>query len=213
MATYVDQKAEDSAASSGDLGFQVLGQRNDSNTSRTDTDGDYGTVAVDAAGNVRQVGNIAHDGADAGNPVKIGGKARTTNPSDVADGDRADLFMDVKGKPVVLTNTPRDLVVEPSPTTITSTTTATSINSADASNKLDMLSIVLVNGSSTRTRVELYDNDGSTLRWVFFVPGNDMRGMVFQTPLKMPSSNSVWKVKTVTSVASLYVSCQLMKVG
>ena len=42
-------------------------------------------------------GNVAHDAVDLGNPVKIGGKATTTAPAVVADGDRVDATFDKYG--------------------------------------------------------------------------------------------------------------------
>ena len=55
--------------------------------------------------NAQVVGNVAHDAADSGNPIKIGGKAHDMvpadaeqGPSDVAENDRADLLVDQKGR-------------------------------------------------------------------------------------------------------------------
>jgi len=42
-------------------------------------------------------GNVAHDGVDSGNPVKIGGKYRAT-PVQVGDGDRDDILTDGYGR-------------------------------------------------------------------------------------------------------------------
>src|SRR5262245_52704028 len=44
-------------------------------------------------------GNVAHDGADSGNPVKVGAKAETSPKGItlVADGDRTDLYADADG--------------------------------------------------------------------------------------------------------------------
>lgn len=53
MATYIDQKAEDAAHASGDLGMQILGVRNDALATRSGTDGDYTPIATDAAGVVK----------------------------------------------------------------------------------------------------------------------------------------------------------------
>jgi hypothetical protein len=47
-------------------------------------------------------GDIAHDAADAGNPLKLGGKAASSAPADVAAGDRVDAYFDLKGRQVVL---------------------------------------------------------------------------------------------------------------
>jgi hypothetical protein len=43
-------------------------------------------------------GNVAHDGVDAGNPHKIGGKASSTLPTDVSANDRVDALFDLKGR-------------------------------------------------------------------------------------------------------------------
>jgi hypothetical protein len=70
---------------------------------RQRTDGDVtligGTAIVTAGVSGLQAvgGNVAHDAADAGNPVKIGGVYRTAAPA-VGDGDRVDTFMDAAGR-------------------------------------------------------------------------------------------------------------------
>lgn len=43
-------------------------------------------------------GNVAHDVADAGNPIKLGGKAESTSPAAVADGDRVDAWFTTTGQ-------------------------------------------------------------------------------------------------------------------
>ena len=49
--------------------------------------------------NAAQVaGDKAHDAADAGNPIKIGGKARSSAPTDVTANDRVDAYFDLKGR-------------------------------------------------------------------------------------------------------------------
>lgn len=42
--------------------------------------------------------SVAHDGVDSGNPHKIGGKASSTAPTDVAAADRVDGWFDLKGR-------------------------------------------------------------------------------------------------------------------
>ena len=46
-------------------------------------------------------GDVAHDSADAGEPVKVGGKAATALPTAVAANDRTNLLTDVYGRPFV----------------------------------------------------------------------------------------------------------------
>jgi hypothetical protein len=56
-------------------------------------------VAVSSAGGMSVVaaGDTAHDAVDAGNPIKIGGKANTAAPTAVAAGDRVDAWMGTTG--------------------------------------------------------------------------------------------------------------------
>ncbi len=95
-------KAEDAVHGSGDVGVFSLGVANEAQSSLA-ADGDYIAQATDTKGNRLVIGNIAHDGADAGAPVKIGGKATNVEPAAVsASADRANLITDMVGKLIVL---------------------------------------------------------------------------------------------------------------
>lgn len=58
-------------------------------------------VLVDSNGSpiyaIPVAGDVAHDAADSGNPVKVGGKAHTSAPSAVANGDRVNAYFDDTG--------------------------------------------------------------------------------------------------------------------
>lgn len=47
---------------------------------------------------LQNVGNVANGVADAGNPVKVGGKAQTSTPATVSDGQRVDSSFDKHGR-------------------------------------------------------------------------------------------------------------------
>jgi hypothetical protein len=96
-------------------------------------------------------------------------------------------------------------------TTITSSTSATTIVSAIAATYCDLLSLVLTNTSSTGSEVQLFNDDGTTIRNVFYVPPTDTRGIVFSEPFMAAASNVTWKLKTVTSIASLKITAQFIK--
>ncbi len=49
------------------------------------------------------VGNVKHDDADYGAPIKIGGKASTSTPTAVANGDRVNAYFDEEGRLHVVT--------------------------------------------------------------------------------------------------------------
>lgn len=58
-----------------------------------------GGSSITVDGTISAVGDVAHDSADSGNPVKIGAKAiaHGTNPTQVAAGDRTDLYANRHG--------------------------------------------------------------------------------------------------------------------
>ena len=74
-------------------------------------------VDLGADNDVVAAGDVAHDAADSGNPVKIGGKAFTTLPTAAANNDRVDLSMASQGGAVVAgddAGTPREIAVNAS---------------------------------------------------------------------------------------------------
>lgn len=60
------------------------------------------TVASDSTGQIIANGNLAHDAADSGNPVKIGGKAVSGVPAIVSNGDRVNAYFDPNGRLVTV---------------------------------------------------------------------------------------------------------------
>lgn len=65
------------------------------------------TVDLGANNDVTATGNVAHDAVDSGNPVKLGGHARTGDPQTaVANADRVDAWFDASGRLVVSLDRP-----------------------------------------------------------------------------------------------------------
>lgn len=157
-------------------------------------------------------GGLAHDApVGSGKPVVGAGRAANTNPTAVsADGDVVRDMRDLKGRTVVSPHHVREMLFDGA-LTITASTAAQTLLSAVASTFLDLLSVTLVNTSATGTVVQLLDDDGTTVRWSGYCPPTDMRGIVFQVPLTMPTVNKAWKAKTTTSVSSVVISVQYVK--
>ena len=62
----------------------------------------FGTRLTSAEDSIQCLGNVAHDAADAGNPVKIGGRYTTdTVTSNLSLGDRGDMMLDKLGAVLV----------------------------------------------------------------------------------------------------------------
>lgn len=124
-------KAEDAVHASGDTGVMALGVANEAN-SNFGADGDYTPLGVDREGSTRVIGNRAHDAVDSGNPIKIGGKGVTTEPSAVsASGDRVDAYFDDKGYQHNKTRPVEDTGTTPSNINTTYNNTTTTATSAD----------------------------------------------------------------------------------
>lgn len=92
-----------------------------------------GTVTVEQSTasslNAQVIGNVSHDSADSGNPVKVGGVYNATDPS-LDDGDRSDLQVNNKG--YLHTSIRRsDLTTLVSAQTYNNVTTTTTSSSVD----------------------------------------------------------------------------------
>ena len=157
--------------------------------------------------NATVVGTAASGASASGNPVSTGALAATSLPTAVSNAQMVRPMADVFGRQVVIPQAPRDLV-DDEILTITSQTTAQSFTKSAASTFYDIAALVIENKSSTGTEVIIYNNDGTTERCRIYVPATDTRGVVFQVPLKAAAVNVVWKAKTVTSVASVYITAQ-----
>jgi len=117
------------------------------------------SITIDGA--VVAAGDVASDGIDSGNPIKIGLQARTTDPTAVANADRVNAIGDTLGKQVVLLGAVHDRIV-------TGTTNYTNDTAADvialvASNRIVVMSILVTNAHATvSTKVEI--RDGTTVK-------------------------------------------------
>jgi hypothetical protein len=155
-------------------------------------------------------GDVAHDSADAGEPVKIGGKARTANPTAVANNDRVDAFFDDVGRQVMTLGVPRDLIVAPTITTI-SNTNETTVLSAIASTFLDVVGVIITNTSTTSTEVTFKDSTGGTSRFKISAPANDTRGITLPYIVPQATANNNWTATAADSVSSLDITVFAIK--
>lgn len=156
-------------------------------------------------------GDVAHDSPDAGEPVKVGGKALTAEPTAVAANDRVNAMFDIYGHQVV-----RGALREmkgAQHTTITSSTSETTVVTADATYKLDVYGVIVTNTSATATEVTFKDSTAGTSRFMISVPANDMRG--FMLPMDAAhlqnAANNNWTGTCADSVASVLITVLYVK--
>ena len=160
--------------------------------------------------NAQVVGEIAHDGVDSGNPIKIGGIARTANPTAVAALDRVNAFFDTSGRQVVRLNAPRGLRIR---NTITLTsTTETTLLAAAASTFHDLTKIIVINTSATAVRVDIRDTTGGSVIFAIYAPAGQTVGYVDSAdPVEQASVNTNWTAQLSAAVTDIRIFAQAIK--
>ncbi len=189
-----NQKFKESSSTSGQVAIVVVNP-------------DGSSISGGSGSSSSQVqGNVANDGIDAGNPVKIGGKANTAVPTAVANGDRVDAQFSKTGKQITATSL-REMRGSQQ-TTITSSTAETTIVTANATYFLDLYGLILSNSSASSTTVTIKDATAGNTMAVFVVPATETRGFMLppDSGLKQPTANNNWTATCGTSVASLNVT-------
>jgi hypothetical protein len=156
-------------------------------------------------------GNVAHGVADSGNPIKIGGKARTTNPTAEVDGDRVDATFDKVGRQAVVLSGVRDLIDTAVNASAITTTAETTIIPAVALVFHDVVAIVISNSSAVATLVQIRDTTTGTVIMNIYSPAGSTVGVSLPHPLPQATVNTNWTAQAVTTASSLFVTMQYVK--
>src|SRR6516165_6876511 len=157
-------------------------------------------------------GDIAAGSADSGNPAKIGGVARTANPTAVANGQRVNASFDKLGKQVVigaLRETKGD-----QKTSITTTTETTVVTAGGAGVFNDIYGIVVTNKSATTVFVDFRDSTGGAVVTTLAAPANDTRGLTLtvDSAITQTTAANNWTAQlssatTSVEITMLFVAC------
>jgi hypothetical protein len=161
-----------------------------------------GTFAVQAA----SAGDTAHDAADNGNPIKVGGKAVAglsglTLP---AANDRVNASFQLDGAQVVRTHCGlEDIVSGASSNTDGSSTEV--IATAGAGVKQYLTRVSLSNTHAT-TAVMVALKSGSTSKYRVIVPPSSGREIFFDPPLPPNAANEAWNFDPDAAVTTIECS-------
>lgn len=157
---------------------------------------DYGLVTRPLA-----MGNVDHDSADAGFPLKIGGKAKTSDPSAVANNDRVNALLDKIGRLITGPALPENFIDGNGNAT---TTSDTEIIAAQGSGvKIYVTAIVVLNTSSTDTYIIL--KSGSTEKMRVPAPA-DNGGAILPLPSPLVlTANEALNFAAGSGVTTMYV--------
>lgn len=152
---------------------------------------------------------VAHDGADAGSPLKVGGRARSSEIAAVANNDRSDFLTDLVGKLIVLPYANPENFVSGAITSAMTGTTSTSLIAAPALGLRNYITQITVSNAhgSVGTDVAIQDGLGGTT--LYTIPAAAVYGgavVTFPTPLRQPTTATAIFCANVTTGASTKVS-------
>ena len=162
-------------------------------------------------------GAIAHDAADAGKPIKIGGKASSGVPTAVAGADRVDGFFDLLGRFVTSTYMQPQVrsgdVVGPKTVTLTATTNAAVLAAPGAGLSLHVTRLKVGNTSATLTRLDIVEggsdgaSDGTVVDSMPLAANGGGYTYIFDPPYKLPS-NTPLKARLSAGVTDIRLNIQ-----
>jgi len=151
------------------------------------------------------VGDVAHDVAVAGNPVRIAGRGVSADYTAVATGDTADFITDLNGKQIILPYAVPENFVN-GVATLTTTSDVSVIAAGGAGIRNYITSISASNTSATNVRVDF--KDGTTIIASFFLAASG--GGVTHTML-VPirgTANTAFNAALSAAVTDVRVSAQ-----
>lgn len=153
-------------------------------------------------------GGVAHDGADSGNPHKIGAKATASvlGATPVAAADRTDLFAGTDGVIIERPHTSlEDIISEQKTNTDGASTAMTSAFAATASQRIYLTTLILANSSASNITVDIRDGSAGAVLITVPVPATGGAVLNFPVPLRF-SSNTAAAFDGSAAASTLSVS-------
>lgn len=154
-------------------------------------------------------GGVAHDGADSGNPIKVGFKAETSPKGItlVADGDRTDAYADSDGMLMVKHWTSGADRISERVSNTDGSSTAFSTFGATASSYNNICDITIHNAhATTNGYVDLRDGSAGSVIWTFPAPATGGVTHHFDPPLKQPTANTALAFDVSAAITTIYIS-------
>lgn len=203
-------KAEDAIHASGDVGVMMLAIRDDTCGATSGAEGDYEPLHTDDTGRlwVDPQGNVAHDAADSGNPIKVGARAVSTlaTATMVAAADRADNVADLDSQQIVKTLCPFADIKNERIADTAGTSAASTVFTAVASTRNYITNITIYNSSATNGYVDFRDGTAGAI--LFTAPAPTVGGSVisFNPPLRQPTANTALAYDVSGALTTVYIS-------
>jgi len=169
-----------------------------------------GSITADLGVNndVIATGNVAHDAADSGSPVKTGGKVVLFNSSAppnaaAAENDRANDIVDEYGRKYVETTHPNYWDV--SADYVAAQTNASVKATPGAGLSLYLTDIIISNGA-TAGNITLLDGSGGTVLFEIYPAINGGCSTNLRTPIKLTANTALCITSTTVTTHSVMIS-------
>lgn len=157
---------------------------------------------------------VAHDGADSGNPHKIGARATNVDIAAVsATNDRTDLVATMTGKLITHPFSNPENAVSGTTSAMTGTT-STSLISAPGAGLRNYITQITVSNSHATVGTDVIIQDGSGGTTLYTIPAAAVYGGALVTlpfPLRQPTANTALFCANVTTGSSTKVSASGFK--
>jgi hypothetical protein len=215
-------KAVDAVAGATDTGVALLAVRDDALAALTPVDGDYTHLRVnangaqwvmlDAGGTVNAIGPAAHDAAISGNPVRMAGRALTSDYTAVAAGDTADLITTLTGKLVTIpyANPANTWNYAAAAGGLVNTTGVSAKAAAGASIRNYVTKVSIVNSHATiSTEVVIRDGAAGTVLWRGWAQAAGGGQVEKLDPPLRGTANTLIEIAEVTATATTGVLVNL----
>lgn len=154
-------------------------------------------------------GDTAHDAVDAGNPVKVGGKAVSSEPTAVSAADRTNFITDLVGKHIVLPYANPENFVSGVITSAMTGTTSTSLLAAPGVGLRNYITTIIVSNAHATQGTDMIIQDGSGGTTLLTIPAAAVYGgavIPLPVPLRQPTTNTAIFIANVTTGASTKAS-------
>ena len=159
-------------------------------------------------------GDVEHGFADAdtNKPVKIGGRARQTNPTAVFNTERVEAMFDDLGRQITVPHQVRDLIFTASADTATLAEVTLLSGTAGAFN--DLIEVTCANTSNAAVTVGIRETTGGSVTKLFAIAANSSVSRDFSVPVPQAIAATTWTIKnegtgdtsgTVISCSALFV--------
>jgi len=167
-----------------------------------------GVAPVDVTNGLSVHGGVAHDGADSGNPIKVGAKAvaAVSTATMVATGDRTDNVSDIDGALIVRHSRPLGDIVTERISNTDGTSTASTNFGATASTRNVIVGYSVYNASATAGYLDFRDGTAGAILWTVPLPATGGANFTIPDGIFRTTANTALAYDVSAALTTVYIS-------